>query len=681
MKKTFSLALAVILLLGLAQPAAAVWAADAEVLAEETVFPGDELSGPDDPQFYSPADGLVDVNGGEHVRWIDRISVPKDVRTLYDVLEEATDHDGARDYLIDDRYFSLQDPGSDYKGEPGEFVSVRLKFSDNTTAEFTAICVTKLTSPTENERLYTQRCINNASYAFDRDHPEVFWINNTNRCYSFSSTSGGVSTYYYFYPLMWVKMDSAGRITDTYDRRKSCFSGLWSPESGIEEQIDTLQSNVGAILSGAPSGTRYDKVRYFDNWLTMHNGYNTDLDHGPWDMREATNALQGNDGPSGPVCESYALAFKVLCDRVDIPCVVVTGANHAWNFVQMEDGKWYAVDVTWDDPSGGSGKISGYENTNWLLVGAYSQIHSGKTFLEEHPAENHSFSGADGASLSNGPRLSSTAYAQIRYSGMPSAPLKGSESLRLTAGLSPTRPDEYTGRNTNRYAVTSGALPAGLSLDPGTGDITGRLQGPGDVLTQTVTVTMYENGYAAASCDVTFRWAGSYFSDVPDGAWYGGAVAWAVENDIASGTGGGKFSPDKACSRAEIVTFLWRAYDKPEPESTVSPFVDVTDPDAYYYKAVLWAVENGITGGTGGGKFSPEAPCTRAQAVTFLWRAEGEPLIFGGSAFPDVPSGAYYNGAVRWAVYKGVTNGTGDGKFAPDKTCSRSQIVTFLHRV
>ena len=131
------------------------------------------------------------------------------------------------------------------------------------------------------------------------------------------------------------------------------------------------------------------------------------------------------------------------------------------------------------------------------------------------------------------------------------------------------------------------------------------------------------------------------------------------------------------CTRAQIVTFLWRAAGSPEPKA-MSSFADVST-DAYYAKAVAWAVENGITTGTGDGKFSPDATCTRAQSVTFLFRAIGK-LVDSKAEFSDVLTDSYYANAVAWAVENGVTNGIGDGLFGPDNSCTRAQIVTFLFR-
>ncbi len=169
------------------------------------------------------------------------------------------------------------------------------------------------------------------------------------------------------------------------------------------------------------------------------------------------------------------------------------------------------------------------------------------------------------------------------------------------------------------------------------------------------------------------------FRDVDPSAYYYDAVQWAVDNGITSGTGATTFSPDATCTRAQMVTFLWRTAGCPVVQRT-NPFVDVRS-DAYYYNAVLWAVKNGITAGTSAARFSPEDTVTRDQAVTFLYRFAGSPDVSGGNAFRDVPGDAYYAPAVQWAVSKQVTNGTDATTFSPGAPCTRAQTVTFLYRM
>ena len=169
------------------------------------------------------------------------------------------------------------------------------------------------------------------------------------------------------------------------------------------------------------------------------------------------------------------------------------------------------------------------------------------------------------------------------------------------------------------------------------------------------------------------------FVDVATGSYYEDAVDWAVENGITKGTDDTHFSPDGICTRAQAATFLWRAAGSPKPETRTMPFTDVPA-GSYYYDAVLWAVENGITKGTSNTTFSPNMTCTRAQIVTFLWRSEKSPAAGTANLFVDVKSTAYYADAVLWAVKEDITKGTTNTTFSPDADCTRAQIVTFLWR-
>ena len=173
--------------------------------------------------------------------------------------------------------------------------------------------------------------------------------------------------------------------------------------------------------------------------------------------------------------------------------------------------------------------------------------------------------------------------------------------------------------------------------------------------------------------------ADAEFTDVPKDAWYSQAVAWAVENGITGGIGNGLFGPDNTCTRAQVVTFLWAAADKPILAAE-NPFEDVKSED-WYYNAVMWAVENGITGGTSATTFSPEAPCTRAQVVTFLYAASGKPeIVSDGSGFGDVTKNDWFYAPVMWAVANSITGGIGNGLFGPNNSCTRAQIALFLYK-
>ena len=218
--------------------------------------------------------------------------------------------------------------------------------------------------------------------------------------------------------------------------------------------------------------------------------------------------------------------------------------------------------------------------------------------------------------------------------------------------------------------------PAVAAVDQ-SGKITAKGEG-----TATITVTC---GTKSAACTVTVskplvpEVPGTSFTDVPAGAYYEEAVGWAVEKGITKGTSDSTFTPDGVCTRAQAVTFLWRAAGSPAAKAGSLPFADVKA-GSYYDDAVRWAVENGVTVGTSATTFSPNATCSRAQIVTFLWRAQKSPAAGSANPFDDVANNAYYADAVQWAVQKDITKGTGATAFSPDANCIRAQIVTFLYR-
>ena len=185
-------------------------------------------------------------------------------------------------------------------------------------------------------------------------------------------------------------------------------------------------------------------------------------------------------------------------------------------------------------------------------------------------------------------------------------------------------------------------------------------------------------GGVCSVCGTKGAEAAPEFDDVKPGAFYFDAVQWAVKNGITNGTGKSTFSPNTVCSRYQIVMFLWRAAGQPEAKAAVS-FADVK-PGDIFYEAVQWAVERGITKGTSSTSFSPFAPCTRGQIVTFLYRSAGSPKVSGACNFSDVSSGSFCHDAVIWASSEGITNGTSAGRFSPNEGCTRAQVVTFLYR-
>ena len=165
------------------------------------------------------------------------------------------------------------------------------------------------------------------------------------------------------------------------------------------------------------------------------------------------------------------------------------------------------------------------------------------------------------------------------------------------------------------------------------------------------------------------------FTDVPSDSWYAEPIAWAVDQGITTGTSSTTFSPNDTCTNAQVITFIWRACGEPEPDID-NPFVDVSA-DKYYYKAALWAYVNEMVTDS---SFQANKPCTRSMAVTYLWKVEGSPEVTSNSRFTDVDAHASYAHAVAWAVETGITDGTGIATFSPSNTCTRAHIVTFLYR-
>ena len=168
--------------------------------------------------------------------------------------------------------------------------------------------------------------------------------------------------------------------------------------------------------------------------------------------------------------------------------------------------------------------------------------------------------------------------------------------------------------------------------------------------------------------------------DVAKSSYYYNAVLWAVGKNITAGTDAAHFSPNDTCTRAQVVAFLWRAAGNPNPKNTKNPFVDVSA-GSYYYKAVLWAVENGIVYGTDATHFSPSDSCTRAQVVCFLYRYQNSPRHGTTNPFTDVKKGSYYYDAVLWAAENNIVYGTDTTHFSPNDSCTRAQVVCFLYRL
>ena len=355
--------------------------------------------------------------------------------------------------------------------------------------------------------------------ALELEHPELFWI--VGGAADISGNSGKIQAA--------VTAKIGGNWT---------AGGRSIPE---DEAVLTAAAERLAAEASACGGT-YERLLYVHDWLTAHNEYNSAAAHAgnedgdclPW------TALSALTDVSQPVCQGYSQAFKLVCDVLEIPCILVEGWGggdpHEWNYVKL-DGLWYAVDVTYDDPvvSGVRGNESGWERHDYFLVGA-------DTFFSDHRTGGARIEGA----AFSVPELAPEAYGPAKADG-------------------PDEPDVPVWPD----------IPAPI-----------------------------------------------HFADVPENSYYFAAVQWAVGVGVTNGTGSDEagrplFSPGATVTRAQAVTFLWRAMREPEPKTGTNPFSDVR-PGSYYEKAVLWAVENGVANGYGNGQFGPDDPVTRGQMLTFL---------------------------------------------------------------
>ncbi len=388
-----------------------------------TLLPGTALA--------SEADGKIALTAGCHEKWIDRLDLPDYAKNLYSVLEEAADGDGVNDYLIDDKYANLKasdviplEDLAQANVQIGDYVKVHLT---TTSGPMTmgGILVDTRQSATNNETQYCYNCISLAENAFDRDHAEVFWRKGTGVAYSVGY--GGQRYYfsllYYEYGDQGIRAiaedeevfpapefffttgshapESAIQLLDDkpkdYTNRNTDESGNLYTEASIKATIaerDRLVQNIIGTIQGT---TRYDQVKGLNLWLTQHNVYNSivadadpDSDNAgasktAW---ECISALRGRSGAIGPVCQGYTKAFHVLCDELGIPCVDTFGnirndpdAYHTWNYVQMDDGIWYGVDVTWND-------VGDDDYNPYLLVYNEQIVDNGITFIKHHPATN-----------------------------------------------------------------------------------------------------------------------------------------------------------------------------------------------------------------------------------------------------------------------------------------------------
>lgn len=318
--------------------------------------------------ILAEVDGSVELIDGTAEKWIDRVILPDSIRALYDTLAEGSDNDGDRDILIEDRYY------------------MDSNFSITVATETVPLNGKEAQEAAEEVKARYLPFLYTVFAAFDRDHPEVFWTNNMWQIGCSFSVAG---------------RECSVSIQVFIDQIRATS---YATEALIRSAISERDAAVAEICRNfTGQTTRYERISHFNEVLTKRNQYNTssNLNNIPHDARECISALLGATGTNGPVCEGYARALKVLCDAENIPCVLVDGVAsskvgrseaHMWNYVQMGDEQWYAVDVTWNDPGvqNSMGAISGAESEEYLLVGGNTVI-NGRSFSETHTVSNRAY--------------------------------------------------------------------------------------------------------------------------------------------------------------------------------------------------------------------------------------------------------------------------------------------------
>lgn len=560
------------------------------------------------------------VKKGEYVRWIDRLDLPRYATDLYTVLCIGGDYDTYYDLLINDKYYQFPTGGGSKGSSEVESVlelvsDLNLPYSSGSgvfqeshfapgfdtvdttlgdravdylslkegdvvrTSTYNAVYVTKVPkdSATYDADLKAASAYAQSAYqAFDRDHPEVFWLSGRNKLRAVTVTLKEGNRSYQETYLFFVLADKDGfTIRDAkYD------------QAAIEADVARRDQAVEAILKTVTAAAPNEQAAQLNRWLTEHNEYNTsqDLQNLPNWPHECLSALLGSTGTQGPVCDGYSRAFKVLCDRLDIPCVLVdgyarfkadsAGQFHMWNSAQMPDGKWYGVDVTWNDPTvkGISGAKSGYEREDFLLVGADTVV-LGLKFSESHPPKNRAADG--GVAFVNGPTLSTMAYNPL---------------------------------------AAAGALPFGdVKPEAWYYDAVAYVYGHSLMTGESETVFAPQDGMTRAMVwTVLGRMAGAELAGGEP--WYASARTWAVAEELTDGS-----APERTLSREELVTMLWRAGGSPAAEADLSAFADSGAVSAWAAPAVRWAVSSGVLEGAGG-KLDPGGTASRAEVASLLMR-------------------------------------------------------------
>lgn len=454
------------------------------------------------------------------------------------------------------------------------------------------------------------------------------------------------------------------------------------------EQEAVLREKVSLLTETmqAEANTDYDRCKWIYEYMRANIAGGADTTD--WIGSTAYGALaEGKANAQG-----MAALFYVLASQGGLHTRIVTGVANGspalWNIVQLH-GKWYMLDAH------GGLFLKGFASAEGYLLDEYylsPEFQLGHVLSETDFVPEAAMSG----SLENGKWSFDAATKTLTVSGNgPMPDFAGSETP--TGAFAVSRPwDAYVGE-IEKIVIEEGVTAIGayafcdmalteVTIAKSVGRIGYRAFSGCDALTK-----VRYCGEAADWNAVKLAWGNDViksqvknsegrFFDVSAQDWFCAAVQWAEQANVTGGAGNGMFGAKDGCTRAQVVTFLWAAMGRPEPLTTENPFTDVAE-DAWYAKAVLWAVEQGITGGVAEDRFGPDDTCTRGQIVTFLYAAAEKPAVEGESGFDDVAEDAWYAKAVLWAAANDVTGGIAEGKFGPNDTCTRAQVVTFLYKV
>ena len=466
-------------------------------------------------------------------------------------------------------------------------------------------------------------------------------------------------------------------------------------ETAVEYSKDNTNWQSGTTFSGLTAATSYTfYARYQENGFykgaspqsggnaPAYTAYAAPVTNEGYSIDYAAETITVSDGYEVNTDSGFGTGTVVTSGSTVTPGQTFHVRKAASGDIPASEGTEFTIPARPDAPAAPTVKSKTYSSvTLEVILGAQYSMDGGATWQD-----SPEFTGLS----------ASTAYrfvarygaTESRFASLASAELNVTTNAALSGG-------GYTYYTIKATAGVNGAIsPSGsvsvregrnqtFTITPNTGYAISNVKIDGKSVGAVKSYT-FENVKGNHTIEAIFMKANGnpqtgVFVDVPEGSYYEEAVAWAVENGITKGTSDTTFDPNGICTRAQAVTFLWRAAGCPASKTITMPFTDVKA-GSYYYDAVLWAVENGITKGTSDTTFSPDVTCSRAQIVTFLWRSEKSPAAGSSNPFTDVAADAYYADAVLWAVKEDVTKGTTDTTFDPNADCTRAQIVTFIWR-